>query len=130
MRENTRYKFRAWNKRTKMMEEDFYIRSNGSQYDLAERNYDTPHIEIEKVELEIMQYTGLEDKHGLGIFEKDIVKITVDDGFNYIDSVGFVDWHEKEREYAIFLGGEPWRRLSIEDEIEVIGDIYQNKDLI
>ena len=79
-------------------------------------------------EVKLMQYTGLDDKNGLGIFEKDIVKITVDDGFNYIDSVGFVDWHEKEREYAIFFGGEPWRRLSIEDEIEVIGDIYQNKE--
>ena len=123
-------KFRAWNKRTAMMEEDFYIHSNGSQYDLAERNYDTPHIEIEKVELEIMQYTGLDDKNGLGIFEKDIVKIEVDDGFDYIDSVGFVDWYKKEREYAIFLRGEPWRRLSIEDEIEVIGNIYENKDLL
>ena len=43
------------------MEEDFYIRSNGSQYDLAELNYDTPHIEIEKVELEIMQSISLSD---------------------------------------------------------------------
>ncbi len=78
----------------------------------------------------LMQYTGLDDKKGLGIFEKDIVKIEVDDGFDYIDSVGFVDWHEREREYAVFLKGEPWRRLSVRDEIEVIGDIYQNKDLL
>lgn len=81
-------------------------------------------------EVELMQYTGLDDKDGLRIFEKDIVKIEVDDGFDYIDSVGFVDWYEREREYAIFLKGEPWRRLSIEDEIEVIGNIYQNNDLL
>ena len=123
-------KFRAWNKRTAMMEEDFYIHSNGSQYDLAECNYDTPHIEIEKVELEIMQYTGLEDGNGLGIFEKDIVKIEVDDGFCYIDRIGFVDWYEREREYAIFLKGEPWCCLSVEYGLEVIGNIYQNKGLI
>ena len=97
---------------------------------LAERNYDTPHIEIEKVELEIMQYTGLDDKNGLGIFEKDIVKISVDDAFDYVDGIGFVDWYEKKSEYAIFSKGEPWIPLSIKGEIEVIGNVYQNNDLL
>ena len=81
-------------------------------------------------EVELMQYTGLDNKDGLGIFEKDIVKIRVDDGFGYIDGIGLVDWYEKEREYAIFLKGEPWRRLSVRNEIEVVGNVYQNKGLL
>ena len=120
-------KFRVWGMNGKRMIDRESIFLNDGNYYEEYRDFEDGRPLKNIV---VMQYTGLDDKNGLGIFEKDIVKIRVDDGFDYIDSVGFVDWHEKEREYAIFLKGEPRRRLSIEDEIEVIGNIYQNKELI
>lgn len=120
-------KFKVWDtKRKRMLDRECIVLNDGDYYEDYRDFEDGTALD----NIEVMQYTGLDDKNGLGIFEKDIVKITVDNGFSYIDSVGFVDWHEREREYAIFLNGEPWRRLSIEDGFEVIGDIYQNKDLI
>ena len=78
----------------------------------------------------LMQFTGRKDKNGVEIFEKDIVKISVDDAFDYVDGIGFVDWYEKKSEYAIFSKGEPWIPLSIKGEIEVIGNIYENPELL
>ena len=116
-------RFRAWNKRTAMMEEDFYIHSNGSQYDLAERNYDTPHIEIEKVELEIMRYTGIKDKDGVRIFEGDIVRYFRNELAVIVYRNGGVDIRSLS-----WRDCEPLqRRLG---EIEVIGNIYEHKYLL
>ena len=120
-------KFRVWDiKRKRMLDRECIVLNDGDYYEDYRDFEDGTALN----NIVVMQYTGLDDKNGLGIFEKDIVKIEVDDGFDYIDSVGFVDWYEREREYAIFLKGKPWRRLSVRDEVEVIGDIYQNKGLL
>ena len=120
-------KIRIWDMDRKvMLGIQYVIFYNGDFYE----NYRDLEDGIPIENIVVMQSTGLKDKNGVGIFEKDIVKIEVDDGFDYIDSVGFVDWNEKEREYALFLKGEPWRRLSIEDEVEVIGNIYENPELL
>ena len=120
-------RFKVWDvKRKRMLDRECIVLNDGDYYEDYRDFEDGTALN----NIVVMQYTGLDDKNGLGIFEKDIVKIEVDDGFDYIDSVGFVDWYEKEGEYAIFLKGEPWRRLSIRDEVEVIGDIYQNKGLL
>ena len=127
-------RFRAWNKRTAMMEEDFYIRSNGSQYDLAELNYDTPHIEIEKVELEIMQYTGIKDQNGVEIFEGDIVAIEnhpfekTDDSDIGVKINGNyeVGWNEDDLTWC--AGSLLLARVGI--YVRIIGNIYENSDLL
>ena len=120
-------KFRVWDiKRKRMLDRECIVLNDGDYYEDYRDFEDGTALN----NIVVMQYTGLDDKNGLGIFEKDIVKIRVDDGFGYIDGIGLVDWYEKAREYAIFLEGEAWRRLSIEGEIEVIGNVYQNNDLL
>ncbi len=82
------------------------------------------------------QFTGLTDKNGVRIFEGDIVRVTVD-GFE--ESIHEVRYLAKESDYPAFdlipeLGSEAnglsWALLSTEYELEVIGNIYDNPELL
>lgn len=68
----------------------------------------------------IMQFIGLLDKNGVKIFEGDVVKCI--DGYNAV-----VSYNVEKAEFAPFGGSEgaEWG-----DGVEVIGNIYENHDLL
>lgn len=71
------------------------------------------------------QYTGLKDKNGREIYEKDIVKVK----HNNCIYIGIVKYDEEHCEYRIELVDayiNLWKKL----DLEVIGNIYDNKDLL
>jgi uncharacterized phage protein (TIGR01671 family) len=85
----------------------------------------------------LMQYTGLKDKNGVEIYEGDIVKIHITDGrINSVekDYMFEVVWcfSEASFEYKTKADilGNPCCEASNQHRVEVIGNIYENPDLL
>jgi len=113
-------KFRAWNIKSKYMDDDFYIHSDGRGcfFD-SEETYNTPNIEIDSYDnLIVMQYIGLKDMNDKEIYEDDIIRkntrkykiVFFDGSFRAIDEYGTHIICTKE----------------FTDQIEVIGNIHEN----
>ena len=118
-------KYRAWDIQTESMRDVLVIDWVNELIDLSGGI-----IERRPNEVKIMQYTGLKDKNGVEIYEGDIVK-TVSNGEVF---TGVVVYDLSEVDFKVTDGKENYGRnfqyLTGNDENEVIGNIYQNKELI
>ncbi len=132
---NREIKFRAWLKDEKKMIDvraiDFDDDGNiicvnypeGKSYS----GYDGDNIEL-------MQYTGLKDKNGNEIYEGDIVKGTKRNGtkyweINFISVVKFTNENKKSK-FNIYVNEYKEFDFSACFGLEVIGNIYENKELL
>ena len=119
-------KFRCFDKDTKTMHEVVSIdfrdwRVYYEAYGL--RNYWNKNVVL-------MQSTGLHDKHGVEIFQGDVVKI-VYDGEPF---TGVVVYDLGEADFKATNGhedyGNNFQYLTVGESIEVIGDIHKNPELL
>jgi uncharacterized phage protein (TIGR01671 family) len=88
----------------------------------------------------LQQYTGLKDKNGKEIYEGDILHFAVFD-YNGADTqhkgvikwqgTRFAIWHDNEQEYYGSDGAFDLDWVSSQDdELEIIGNIYENSKLL
>ena len=119
-------KFRAWVKDRKEIFEVILINYVTKKVTyLFERVGDLLNIRHEKFnDTELMQYTGLKDKNGKEIYEGDIF-YTGSKKILYI--VEWIDCGLKGRQIKnkSWVGLDYWK-----DDIEVIGNIYENPELM
>ena len=133
---NRDIKFRLWSKIGKKFIEtdnpdlDFVINSNGCLY-LIENFYGEIDV-LPQMDIKVLQFTGLQDKNGIEIYEGDILKYKFPydkrkvhtSAVTYLEtqaSFGIKDRYENEI---------PLYRIAANNYFEIIGNIYENKNLL
>ncbi len=123
-------KFRAWDKnKSKMWSHDMLFRMDCSnEYPflaLIKGYYASGMLDPkDNMDVTVMQYTGLKDKNGKGIYEGDEFHLG-DPRITYT-----VVWHDtgfmgKQNGASSFVGLSHWK-----NRIEIIGNIYENPELL
>ena len=137
--QNRILKFRAWIKKNVLLGGRFesYL-SDEFTFNNFDGNYFIPDgCDLE--DLEIMQYTGLKDKNGKEIYEGDILKTDWqhDGAINRDYKLkGTVYFGVEELSYRLDFGEgscplSTYEREELDEEtIEVIGNIYENPELL
>ena len=118
-------KFRAWDKRSKEMWKVSTLHIEDEYVDLFKKNiYENPLNDPSAKfrDVILMQSTGLKDKNGVEIFEGDVFQGPHDFGpSGFHDRRAVVNFDVEK--------GYQWEYWLI-DKIEVIGNIYENPELL
>ena len=128
-------KFRVWDKENKIMWNIERWHIEDEYFDLIEPNKSVVDLNANRTcrkqrDVIIMQSTGLFDENDKEIFEGDIVETI------YYEKLftGIIVYDQEETDFKATNGhdeyGNNFRYLGVNDSIIVIGNIYQNPELL
>ena len=129
-------KFRLWSKigkkfiKTDDPDLNFVINSDGYLYSI-ENFYGEIYVSLQ-LDIVVVQFTGLQDINGKDIYEGDILKYNFpyDGRLKHVSPVKFL---ETEASFGIkdIYGNEiPLYRITANNYFEVVGNIYENPELL
>ena len=72
------------------------------------------------------QYTGLTDKNGKKIFERDVVKVYLTDGIE----IGLIGWSDIDVRFKFASPDGTAYGIDVTDTLEIIGNIHDNPELL
>ncbi|MCO4558931.1 hypothetical protein Si096_01496 [Streptococcus infantarius subsp. infantarius] len=125
-------KFRAWDiHKKKMFTNDQLIIWDGNVYANDNSKLNVDNLKGWNIdEKYLMQTTGLKDKNGKEIYDGDIVRFTLTDGFNYVVEEDGAATYKLGAFYVANGLGEYLIGDIDTNDIEVIGDIYETPELL
>ena len=122
-----RPEFRAWTEEGKAMYYGVYpFKDDTLLLSYDEIAFD----EVPASDFILMQSTGLLDKNGKEIFEGDIVRFTLTDGFNYVTNEDGVVTYRLGAFYVVNDLTEYLISDINTNKVEVVGNIYENPGLL
>lgn len=133
-------KFRAWHKAKERMYNVLELDFPGNIVRLDYYFITTPYGTVQEIpfwepvdEVELMMYTGQQDKHGKDIYEGDIVSYNEVDGYRW---QAYQNTRQLVTEVTVGIKTEFEEYCGIEDteisyeNIEIIGNKYENPELV
>ncbi len=118
-------KFRAWDKRKKIMEYKDILRGITCFYPYQDINARIAYAN--SADYILMQYIGLKDKNGKEIWEGDVVKSSLCTGEVFFHKYS---WDVKQMPDYLTDDNSVFFDYSGSKDAEVIGNIYQNPELL
>lgn len=122
-------KFRAWDFNHKKMHWPCEIPVNDNAGNPIVRTFELGGIETcppnpdELEDYVLMQFTGLKDRNGKEIYEGDLVIELLN-----VRSPRPIEW--KTAGFSIKLGEATWLSMDPRMELEIVGNIYENPELL
>ena len=121
-------KFRAFIKELNEIREVEYINFLKKMISFPNKFCKEYYLNADFDEIELMQYTGLKDKNNKEIYEGDIVKLRANHG------IGVVKYYDEWGAFVVeYIKPKPLVVLGMsyyKENIEVIGNIYENPELL
>lgn len=122
-------KFRAWDKNSKQWLEIKRMSFNSAGYVTGVDTWSGHFYAI--ADIELIRFIDIEDKNGVEIYEGDITNTRWETPEKQFESTSTVEWDDDGAYFKqVDVANGVTRTMDHSDYIEVIGNIYENPELL